>query len=63
MSEHCKKGSFEFSFPWPGPQRAGSFSVKKNFFGASSKGGPAKNLNTKSERLSVAELLGPGLKG
>jgi len=36
---------------------------KKKKFLPPGEGGPAKTLDTKSERLSVAELLGLGLKG
>ena len=42
----------------------GFFRAAERGFGPPpSKGGPYKNLNTKSERLSVAELLVLGLKG
>jgi hypothetical protein len=44
-----------------GPPRAGSGPGEKKF-GASSKGGPAENLYTKSERLTVI-CSGLGLKG
>jgi hypothetical protein len=38
-----------------GPPTAGSgLGIKKNFFGPTNRGGPAKNLYTKSERLTLS---------
>jgi len=44
------------------PPRAGLGPAEKFFFGFLSKGGPPKNIYTKSVKLSVAEWLGFGLK-
>jgi hypothetical protein len=46
---------------YEGPPRAGP-SPGEKFFGPHNKSGPAKDIYAKSENLSVAELLGPGLK-
>ena len=46
-----------------GPSKAGSGPGEKRFFEPSNKGGLAKNIYTKSVRLSMAECLRLGLKG